>query len=142
MNLPQGLVLSVEDDPAQDDLDRLPHALEAFNEQRWPGHLPWLPLGVFLRQDSIVQAGLEGETYAGWLFVRTFWIAELLRGQGLGRRMLQEAERRATLRGCHSAWLDTFSFQAPGFYERMGYAVFGTLPYPPHERLFLQKRLS
>jgi hypothetical protein len=53
------------------------------------------------------------------------------------------AEGRAVERGCHSAWVDTFSFQAPGFYPKLGYEVFGELDYPPgHKRIFLQKRLS
>jgi hypothetical protein len=46
-------------------------------------------------------------------------------------------------RGCHSARLDTFSFQAPEFYRRMGYEVFGVLDYPPdHKRIFLKKQLK
>ncbi len=57
--------------------------------------------------------------------------------------MIAAAERRAAERGCHSAWLDTFGFQAPGFYRKLGYAEFGRLPYPPgFERIFLQKRLA
>ena len=54
-----------------------------------------------------------------------------------------DAEARALERGCHSAWVDTFSFQAPGFYPKLGYTVFGELDYPPgHKRIFLQKRLG
>jgi hypothetical protein len=53
------------------------------------------------------------------------------------------AEGRAVERGCHSAWVDTFSFQAPGFYRKLGYEVFGELDYPPeHKRFFLRKRLT
>ena len=45
--------------------------------------------------------------------------------------------------GCHSAWVDTFSFQAPNFYPKFGYREFGRLDYPPdHQRIFLQKQLS
>lgn len=45
--------------------------------------------------------------------------------------------------GCHSASVDTFSFQGPQFYPRFGYVVFGTLDYPPgHTRLFFKKRLA
>ncbi len=52
-------------------------------------------------------------------------------------------ERRAIERGCHSAWVDTFSFQAPGFYRELGYEAFGELDYPPeHKRFFLKKRLT
>ncbi len=142
MSLPPGLSLSVEDAPAAADMDRLPEALEAFNELHWPGHQPWRPLGVFLRRGGRLAGGLGGETYAGWLFIRYLWMEDALRGQGLGSRLIAEAERRALERGCHAAWVDSFTFQAPGFYRALGYAEFGRLPYPPRgERVFLQKRL-
>lgn len=53
------------------------------------------------------------------------------------------AEEEAVRRGCLGAWLDTFSFQARGFYERLGYSVFGVIEgYPPgHSRFFLKKTL-
>ena len=143
MALPTDLRLDVEDQPMEADVEVLPHRLEAFNESRWPRHQPWQPLGVFARdREGNVVAGLAGETYAGWLFVRYLWVAESLRGQGVGRELVGMAESRALQRGCHSAWLDTFSFQAPGFYRRLGYEVFGELRWAAdHERLFLRKRL-
>ena len=125
-------------------MDALADGLEAFNEGRWPGHLPWQELAVFVRDaDGAVVGGLAGHTYAGWLFVQYFWLAEALRGAGLGRGLLAQAERIAVRRGCHSAYLDTFSFQARGFYEKLGYEVFGALDYPPgRQRHFLRKRLA
>jgi GNAT superfamily N-acetyltransferase len=65
-----------------------------------------------------------------------------LRGRGVGRELMAQAEARAVERGCHAAWLDTFSFQARGFYEKLGYEEFGTLDYPPiHKRYFMKKLL-
>ena len=53
------------------------------------------------------------------------------------------AEALARERGCHSAWLDTFSFQARGFYEKLGYQEFGRLDYPPdHYKHFMRKPLT
>jgi len=90
-----------------------------------------------------VVAGLVGETYCGWLFIRYLWVSEDLRGWGVGRELMARAEARARDRGCHAAWLDTFSFQAPGFYQKLGYEEFGRLDYPPdHQRHFLSKRLT
>jgi GNAT superfamily N-acetyltransferase len=69
--------------------------------------------------------------------------SDALRGTGIGRALIGAAERRALERGCHSAWVDTFSFQAPGFYRKLGYKPFGELDYPPDfKRIFLQKRLT
>ena len=138
-----GYRLTVEDAPSDADVDVLPHALEAFNEDRWPQHSPWLPLGIFLREETRIVAGLAGETYCGWLFVRYLWVSDGLRGRGVGRELMARAEARALERGCHSAWLDTFSFQARGFYEKLGYEEFGRLDYPPdHHKHFMRKRLT
>ena len=74
---------------------------------------------------------------------RYLWVSDGLRGRGVGRELMDRAEVRARERGCHSAWLDTFSFQARGFYEKVGYEEFGRLDYPPdHHRHFMQKRLT
>jgi GNAT superfamily N-acetyltransferase len=138
-----GLWLTVEDAPAESDVEVLPHALEAYNESQWPQHPPWRPLAIFVRDDAQIIAGLSGETYCGWLFVKYLWVSDGLRGRGIGRELMAQAETRARERGCHSAWLDTFSFQAPGFYEKLGYEEFGQLDYPPdHHRHFMRKRLT
>jgi ribosomal protein S18 acetylase RimI-like enzyme len=75
--------------------------------------------------------------------VSLLWVSEGLRGGGHGSRLLQSIERVAAERGCANAYLDTFSFQAPGFYRRHGYVVFGELEDFPegHKRIFLRKRL-
>jgi GNAT superfamily N-acetyltransferase len=70
------------------------------------------------------------------------WVREELRRRGIGQGLLAEAERRALALGCHSSWLDTFSFQGPDFYPKFGYHEFARLSYPPdHQRIFLKKRL-
>jgi GNAT superfamily N-acetyltransferase len=142
--LPSNLRLDLEDQPMEADVEMLAHRLEAFNESRWPRHQLWQPLGVFVRdQNEDIVAGLAGETYAGWLFVRYLWVSDGLRGQGVGRKLIENAESRALERGCHSAWLDTFSFQAPNFYRTLGYELFGELDWSAdHKRFFLRKRLE
>jgi GNAT superfamily N-acetyltransferase len=134
--------LFVEDEPGPAAADFLPRALEDFNESRWPGHMPWRPIGVFVRDSDVIVAGLIGETYGGWLFIKFLWIREDLRSRGIGRALMAQAEKRAAERGCHAAWLDTFSFQARDFYLKLGYEEFGRLEYPPlHHRHFMRKRL-
>jgi RimJ/RimL family protein N-acetyltransferase len=93
--------------------------------------------------------GLAGETTwartgDGWLFVDLLWVADGHRAGGVGSALLAAAEHEAWRRGCRSAYLDTFAFQARAFYERHGYALFGTLEnYPPgFARHFLWKRLA
>ncbi len=75
--------------------------------------------------------------------VDQIWVDETVRGEGLGRRIMEAAEAEAILRGCTRVMLDTFSFQAPEFYEKLGYVTFGVIEdYIPGERqYFLEKRL-
>jgi GNAT superfamily N-acetyltransferase len=75
--------------------------------------------------------GLWAETLFGQLHVNLLFIPESLRGTGIGRRLMGNAEAEAIRRGCLGAWLDTYSFQARGFYERLGYSVFGTIENHP-----------
>lgn len=141
--LPSGFRFDVEDEPSHDAVEALSWDLEGFNEKRWPGHQPWKPLAVFARDGERIVAGLAGETYAGWLFIRYLWVSDELRGNGVGRRLMDAAEARALERGSHSAFVDTFSFQAPVFYRKLGYETFGELDWSPDfKRYFLRKRLA
>ena len=101
-------------------------------------------LSVFREGEGTPVGGLVGWVAFGWLFVRLFFLPEDLRRQGLGAELLRRAESEARARGCIGVHLDTFSFQARGFYEKQGYALFGTLPEcpPGHARHFLAKRLD
>ena len=87
--------------------------------------------------------GLWGTTSYGWLYIQMLIVPETLRGQGVGARLVREAEQEALRRGCHHAWVDT-QFGARGFYEGLGYICFGELPdYPMgFTRTFLSKRLD
>ena len=104
----------------------------------------YFPVGFFLKNPAgECLGGLMGYTWGDWLQVRYLWVASLLRGRGFGTRLMDAAEAFAMQHGCHHATLETHSFQALGFYEKRGYAVFGTLgDYPPgHAKYFLRKTL-
>ncbi|MBR3360702.1 MAG: GNAT family N-acetyltransferase [Lachnospiraceae bacterium] len=94
----------------------------------------------------------EGNIIAGCLAIMycwnvvaidIIWVDEQYRGQGLGSMLLGEVEREAMEKGCHLVHLDTFDFQAKGFYEKNGYSVFGILEDCPkgHIRYYLKKTL-
>lgn len=104
-----------------------------------------MPLCVLLRdRDGTVLGGLIGRTSWSWLFVELLHLPARLRGQGLGRQILERAEAEALRRGCHGVWLDTFSGDAAAFYRANGYRLFGALPeYPSgHRRRFFAKQLA
>jgi ribosomal protein S18 acetylase RimI-like enzyme len=93
--------------------------------------------------DEEVVGGVIGSTHWDWLYINLMWIREDLRGQGFGERLLALAEDEARKRGAKSAYLDTFSFQAPEFYKKYGYQVFGELADFPegHQRYYMKKEL-
>jgi GNAT superfamily N-acetyltransferase len=142
MELPPGLRLSIEKNPSWEDRDRVDDGLGAYNAAFLRDN-SYDYFGIFVRGDAgVIRAGLIGHVYAGWLFVNLLWVHGDLRRGGIGRGLLEEAERRGAGLGCHSVWLDTFSFQAPEFYRKLGYREFARLDYPPdHQRIFLKKPL-
>ena len=126
------------------DREIILRGLQRFNEAG-VGPPNFRPLAVLLRADGgETLGGLWGRTAWRWMFVELLFVPGALRGTGFGRELMRRAEAEAIARGCIAAWLDTFSFQARGFYERLGYSVFGALDgYPPgHSRFFLQKSLA
>ena len=143
MNLPPGHRLSFEDRPAAKDEDFVGEALGEYNAP-FLDDPSYAHFGIFVRDDAgAIRAGLIGHVYAGWLFVKYLWVHAAHRRSGIGHGLMQEAERHAAELGCHSAFVDTFSFQGPEFYPRLGYREFARLPYPPrHERIFFRKELK
>lgn len=129
------------DSPAAEDTAFVFQHLVGFNQTQ-TGPASARELAIFARRGTEIVAGLIGFTHWNWLHIRYLWVAEPLRHHGLGRRLVLAAEREARIRGCEHAHLDTFSFQAVPFYERLGYSVFGRLEdYPAgHAKVFLQKR--
>ena len=78
--------------------------------------------------DQEIVGGIVAQLYWDWLYIDLMWLKEDLRGQGFGSRLLKAAEDEARKRGAKHAYLDTFSFQAPDFYKKLGYQEFGVLP--------------
>jgi len=103
------------------------------------------PLAVLLRAGgTALVGGLVGGTAWQWLSVKLLWVDPRHRRAGHGQRLLAAAESEAIRRGCRHARLNTFSFQAAGFYERCGYRrVLILEDYPPgHQPLFYIKALG
>ena len=119
-----------------DHLDAYNIAITGFPE--------YSPVNLFLRDaGDEVMGGLLAAVWGGVLFIRILWVSEALRGRGFGRRLMEMAERRAVERGCRHIFVDTFSFQAPGFYEKLGYQIYAKAEDWPlgHAHHFFRKDL-
>ena len=137
------LTLSVETTPSAQDVAVLEAGLtaHALPVTATPG---FRPVAVFARDHrGRIVGGARGTTNWNWLHIGLVWVADEQRGQGLGRRIMAAIEDAGRARGCTRAHLDTFSYQARPFYEKLGYELFATLDdYPPgHQRFFLRKTL-
>lgn len=134
--------IDIAEDPSLSDREAILKSLTAFNEENgFPSDTR--PIALLLRNEAgATVGGLWGKTGYGWLFVEFLAVPESLRGRDLGAALMREAEQIAAERGCVGAWLTTFSFQARGFYEKLGYSVFGELDQSPAEnvRIFMRKR--
>ncbi|MDT3397579.1 GNAT family N-acetyltransferase [Streptomyces sp. B1866] len=85
--------------------------------------------------DGALAGGLIGHAWGHWLHVELLWVDERWRGSGLGSRLVARAEEIARDRlGCVHARVESWGFQAPAFYEKLGYRLLCVIPdYPPGE---------
>ena len=136
--------LQLETDPATADIRFLLDRLYSYNvEQTGRDDGQWL--AIFSRdQKGEILAGLHGWTWGGWLKINFLWVGAEQRRRGTGRQLLLMAEAEARKRGCSHATLNTYSFQAPDFYQRLGYRIVATLEGLPegHRQHTLVKDLA
>jgi GNAT superfamily N-acetyltransferase len=147
--------IETEPDERREDLvaERLvehnQQASAAIRRRFEPDHLRARPVAAYAvahgTDGGDLLAGCVGRTEDvwQWLTVDVMWVDPALRGTRLGRAVLDAVEEQARARGCRWAKLNTWEFQAPGFYERCGYEVYGReVDYPPgHVNHLMRKDL-
>jgi GNAT superfamily N-acetyltransferase len=91
-----------------------------------------VPIEIHAFDGEELAGGLVAYAWAYWLHIDLLWVHEAHRGNGLGSRLMREAEEQARRRGCLHSRLETFDFQAADFYRKLGYEVIASVPdYPP-----------
>jgi GNAT superfamily N-acetyltransferase len=132
------------DDVDEAGVEELRQAVIAFNIAA-TGYDDGRSLGCLLRDDDgQLIAGLDGFTWGGYAMIEWLWVRANDRRQGFGARLVMAAEHEARRRGCAVVRVNTHTFQAPGFYARLGYSVIARAEDAPvgHGEVFLQKRLD
>ena len=91
-----------------------------------------------------VVGGALARTWGTSCEIQVLWVARDLRDRGIGRRLVRRAEEHAVRLGCNLLYLETFTFQAPDFYARLGFRTALELPGFPDgaSKLILTKELS
>jgi GNAT superfamily N-acetyltransferase len=127
----------------QPDWDAIGGGIHNFNIQQAGEGNDQTMCFVIKGPDEEIVGGVIAATHWDWLYIDLMWIKEEVRGLGYGQRLLELAEEKARQLGAKNAYLDTFSFQAPDFYKKFGYQVFGELKMFPvgHQRYYLNKKL-
>jgi GNAT superfamily N-acetyltransferase len=117
---------------AEEDIRRLKDSIYAFNEQA-TGISDGKLFGLFLRDaDGVAIGGAHGWTWAKTCYVRILFVPAHMRNQGHGTRLMRAVVAEARDRGCEQIVLETFDFQAPKFYLRLGFEIISRVPNYPH----------
>lgn len=131
-------------DPKENDKKSLVDGLLAYHTSKgYPRKTE--VYSIFLRyEDEKTVGGIVVSFLWNGMHIDSLWIDESLRGQGWGTKLMREAESEGVRRGCTVAYTDTFTYQAPGFYEKLGYEVYGKLDDFPKGRdlIYYKKKLQ
>ncbi len=95
--------------------------------------------------DGHLLAGLHAEYFNHWLYIKLLWVNKPARGQGLGTRLMEQIEDEALELGLDRSYLCTYSYQAPDFYQKLGYREFARLedcPVHGEDKIYLAKPLK
>ena len=130
--------------PTREEVLALMEHLERFNEAHREGFAQDLLVVMLRDAEGGAVGGILGSHHWSWAHISHLWVPEHLRGDGWGTKLLKAFEKLARAQGCIGVHVDTFDFQARGFYEAAGYTCFGSIDdYPPGGALhFLSKRLA
>jgi len=136
--------IMIDPSPEPEDVRILEQGLNGHAIAR-VGTAPPEPLALFLYDegDHIV-GGLYGRIWDGVIEINLIWVHEDFRGEGYGKRLMETAEAEGIARGCELAVLRTFDYQAPTFYEKLGYEEYAVVEGWPrgHRKHAFRKRLT
>ncbi|MGA5483231.1 GNAT family N-acetyltransferase [Pseudomonas siliginis] len=137
------LRIELTDNPTEEQRQAILQPLIEYNDAK-TGISKTEPFALMVKDEyGAILGGLYRRVTLRWMFIDLLSVPEQSRGQGIGSRLMAQAEALAEDRNCYGIWLDTFDFQAPEFYKKLGFSQFGEIvDYPPgHKRHFFQKRL-
>ena len=137
-------ITTIEGEPDPEDKKVLTEGLLAHHARQ--GHpRESETFSIFLKDQNKKVMGAIIVTFL-WngMAINSLWIDESLRKQGWGGKLMQAVEKEAIERRCTIAYTDTFPWQAPGFYERLGYTLYGKLDDFPQgfSLCYYRKKLS
>ena len=129
----------------KEEKDLIFHRLIQFNDTKIPFNpeQPYLHINRCIKNGDEVVGGILAEIFWGILTIDILWVKEDYRNRGYASALVKDVENTAKEKNCKLSHLDTADFQARGFYEKLGYTVFGVLQDCPegHSRYYMSKKL-
>lgn len=135
------LLITVENEPSEKDNNFICNKLQEFNDN-YTG-VKAIHFSVFAKDHNEIQGGAICYLDENSIYVDMIWVNETCRQSGIGSKILKLAEEEGRKRGAIFSTLDTFDFQAEGFYQKFGYERIGVIPayLGEYDRIFLRKKL-
>jgi GNAT superfamily N-acetyltransferase len=131
--------------PSAKDIDTIYQGIRAFNLPNYPDDISDQAFALFVRdKNKQIIGGMTGTFILTSLSVKYLWLDESIRGSGIGSELVTRIESEAIERGVNNIYLDTFTFQAPKFYEQLGFKEVGRytdFPLVGVDRVFYQKKI-
>jgi len=123
------MIPTISLDTSPEAFKALEDGLNAFNQAQLQGEILSEPLGLVVRNETgKIVGGISGRFYLDTLHISIVWVDEALRGQGLGKTLMERAEQEGRTKGARYASLSTLSWQARPFYESQGWKILGEMP--------------
>ena len=97
-----------------------------------------------LVEDGEICGGITGSLDFEKMFINCLGVNKKARGRDYGIKLMEALEAKAVEEGVKLMTVSTLDFQALGFYQKMGYKIWGTLedcPYVGRTEYHLYKKL-
>lgn len=129
--------IAAEGEPKQEDYNALSRGLLSHHASQ--GHpRSTTKYSVFIKDgEGIIRAGIIVSFLWNGMHIDSLWVDDSIRNQGWGTKLMMRVEEEGKKRGCTIAYTDTFSWQGPRFYEKLGYSLCGKLEnFPEGNELY------
>ncbi|MCT4172977.1 GNAT family N-acetyltransferase [Elizabethkingia anophelis] len=99
---------------------------------------------IVMHDGEKIVGGIIGRSLWGTLEIKRLAVHPDYRNKGIGSKLIYAAETEAKKRKSSYLSLNTFSYQAPEFYEKLGFIKIGTEKDFPRgfSRYFYQKKIE
>lgn len=119
MNIEE-LEFEIIETPSSADLDFLTQGINKESVGQGSAY----PFAIFIRdKEGNIIAGCNGSIIFGSIYIDQLWVKPNLRGQGIAKRLMKFVHSYGKKQGCTLATVTTMDFQAPVFYQKLGYKV-------------------